>query len=291
MKTTRLSFPQRVLVAVTAVVALSLSACTPAMRIQPGVIPAAELPEANLKTEAESYVQQHINEENYAEIKKGPELRRVTAVIERLTQAAGYPPRTFPVHLVDAGEEVNAAAFNGASIVVYRELLDRVKSDDELATVLGHEFGHIMAKHYKEHEEEQERASAVSIGSSLLGAVASVATAAAGYGGSAADIAGGATEAATGAIGYGAFVGSFSRRQEYEADHVGLLLMAKAGYDPRVATQFWNRAEEIFGSSSSQVGAFFSTHPASKDRMEAIEEAMPSALPLYEGKVTSAKTP
>ena len=57
--------------------------------------------------------------------------------------------------------------------------------------------------------------------------------------------------------------------------------MAKAGYDPHGSVGFWNRAEQIFGSSDSSVGAFFSTHPASADRMKAIQEAMPYAEKLY----------
>ncbi|MCB0322335.1 MAG: M48 family metallopeptidase [Bdellovibrionales bacterium] len=260
---------------------LLLSACGPSLRLTPGELPPVQPPPADLKQEAEQYVAQHIDEESYREIRSGAEYRRVRQMVDKLSVAAGYPSNTFPVHLLDAGEEVNAAAFNGASIVVYRELLVRVSSDDELATVLGHEVGHIVAAHFKDHEEEKSRAAAVSVGSSLLGVVASVATAAAGYGG-AADLAGGVTETATGTIGYGAFVGSFSRTQEYEADHLGLLIMAKAGYDPRAAVQFWERSAEVFGAESSSVGAFFSTHPASRDRQQAIAEAMPHAIRFYE---------
>lgn len=266
---------------------LTMGACAPKMRITPGQMPLVEVPESNLKAEAEGYVAAYIDEQSYKEISSGAELKRITTMVERLTLAAGYPPRTFPVHLVDAGEEVNAAAFQGASIVVYRELLKRVPGDDELATVIGHEIGHIALKHYKDQEEEESRAAAVGIGSSILGAIASVASSAAGLGGTS-DIIGDVTETTTSAIGYGAFVGSFNRAQEYEADHIGLLIMAKAGYDPRVAVQFWGRSEEVFGSSGSSVGAFFSTHPASGDRMKALEEAMPHALGYYE-QATAAK--
>lgn len=72
-----------------------------------------------------------------------------------------------------------------------------------------------------------------------------------------ADVAGDLTESTTGMIGYGAFVGAFNRDQEYEADHIGLMLMAKAGYDPKRAAPFWERAEEIFGSSYGGLEAFF----------------------------------
>lgn len=250
------------------------------MRITPGQVPPVEVPDSKLRSEAEYYVVQHIDQESFREIKSGPELKRITNLVDRLGVAAGYPSHTFPVHLVDAGDQVNAAAFNGASVVVYVELLRKISNDAELATVLGHEVGHIVAKHYTYAEEEKSRANAVSIGSSILGAAASVATSVAGFGG-AADLAGDVTSTATGAIGYGAFVGSFSRLQEYEADHLGLLIMAKAGYDPRVAPAFWQRADEVFGEKSSQVGAFFNTHPAETDRQKALEEALPYALALY----------
>lgn len=260
---------------------LCVSACAPKMRLTPGEIPKGEIPPKELKVEAEHYVSQHIEQENFKKIKSGPGLKRITNMVDRLTVASGFPKKTFPVHLVDAGDVVNAAAFNGASIVVYQELLNRLKSDDELATVLGHEMGHIIAKHYADHKEEQKRAAAVGVGSSILGSVVSIGTSLAGYGG-AAGLAGDVTEASTGAIGYGAFVGSFSRLQEYEADHLGLLIMAKAGYNPKVAPELWKRSEEIFGGSSSSVGAFFSTHPAESDRQQKLEEAMPHALALYE---------
>jgi len=256
--------------------------CAPSLRITPGQLPPAQLPDASLKSEAEYYVNQHIDEGNYREIKSGPDLKRIKTLVSRLAVAAGYPANTFPVHLVDAGPEVNAAAFDGASIVVYLELMRKITSDDELAVVLGHEMGHILAKHYSEAKEQEGRAQAVSVGSSILGAVASVATSVAGYGG-ASDLAGSVTEGATGVIGYGAFVGSFSRRQEYEADHLGLLIMAKAGYDPRKSIEFWKRSEAVFGAKSSQAGAFFNTHPAESDRQKALEEAMPYAMKLYDG--------
>ena len=253
------------------------------MRFKPGQLPAAEPPPQQLKIDAEHYVKAHIDEENYREITSGAGVERVRRVVRKISRAAGYNENQFPVHLVDAGEMVNAAAFNGAAIVVYKELLDRVPSDTELATVLGHEIGHILAKHYQDQQEEEERAAAVGVGASILGAAASIGASIAGFGG-VSDVAGDVTEGATGAIGYGAFVGSFSRTQEYEADHIGLILMARAGYDPQQAPALWRRSEEVFGESDSSVGAFFGTHPASNDRVEKLEEAMPLALAEYHPK-------
>ncbi len=275
-----MTFHKITIFVLSVVCAAFFTACGPSMRIAPGQLPAATLPEQQLKNEAEYAVRQYVDESSFKEIKSGPELRRITTLVDRLGVAAGYPPKTFPVHLVDAGDEVNAAAFNGASVVVYVALLRKIKSDAELSVILGHEMGHILAKHYTDAEEEKSRASAVSVGASLLGSVASIATSAAGYGG-ASGLAGSVTETGSGLIGYGAFVGSFSRTQEYEADHLGLLIMAKAGYDPRIAPELWKRSEEIFGSTNSSAGAFFSTHPAESDRQKALEEALPYALQFY----------
>lgn len=83
------------------------------------------------------------------------------------------------------------------------------------------------------------------------------------------------------AFAYGAIVGSFNRTQEYEADHLGLIIMAKAGYNPEGAIAFWRDAEKIFGTSSTSIGSFFSTHPAFKDRVKSLEEAMPYAMQAY----------
>jgi predicted Zn-dependent protease len=232
---------------VTIILLATTTACSPHMRFEPGKIPAATVPPQQVKTEAEHFVKAHINDSNF---------------------------KRFPLHLIDGGDLVNAAAFNGASIVVYKALLDKVASDDELATVLGHEIGHIIATHYKDAEEEKERGEAVAIGSSLLGAVAEVATSAAGYSGAS----GLAGTVATSTIGYGAFVGSFSRTQEYEADHIGLIIMSRAGYDPNIAVKFWKRSKEVFGSSETTSAAFFSTHPASDDRADELEKALPIAL-------------
>ena len=257
-----------------------ITACSPKMRITPGVLPAAEPIDPTQKAEAENYVQAHKQEENFSEINYGNDLKRVKNMVDKLSVAAGYRKGSFPVHLLDAGEQVNAAAVNGASIIVYKQLLAKVSSDAELATVLAHEIGHILGKHYKDNEEEATRAGAVGVGSSILGLAASIAMTAAGYGGSA-DLVGDVTESATGAIGYGAFVGQFNRSQEYEADHMGLIIMAKAGYDPATAVAFWGRAEEVFGSAGSKVGSFFSTHPAASDRISALNEALPYAQQYY----------
>lgn len=253
--------------------------CAARREIPLGTIPPPILPTAEERGTALSAVRSHVQEGGYEEIRSGPEYTRVSEIVHRLLNAAGYAPQHFDLSLVDAGDEVNAMAVNSAAIVVYRKLLDRVKSDDELAVVLSHEVAHILARHSQDTGKE-ERASIVDVGSSLLGAAASVAAIMSGNP-QLADTAGDLTTSTTGIIGYGALVGQFDRDQEYEADHVGLMLMAKAGYDPQVALGFWGRAEEVFGDSNSAIGSFFSTHPSFGNREDAIREALPFAVAVY----------
>ncbi|MBX7143524.1 MAG: M48 family metallopeptidase [Oligoflexia bacterium] len=258
---------------------LFLSACSARPVVKVGDIPTATLPSREEVSVAESFLGTHVDEQGYQVLDSGKEYQRVNSVISKLTKAAGFPAGSIPVHLVDAGDEVNAMAVNSASMVVYRALLAKVSSDDELAVVLSHEVGHILARHSQQEAEKAERARAVSVGSSILGAIASIATAAVGYQG-ASDLVGDVTRGSTKVIGYGAVVGQFDRDQEYEADHIGLMLMAKAGYDPAAAIAFWQRADEIFGHGSSSVGAFFSTHPSFGNRLDALKEALPVAQAL-----------
>lgn len=259
-----------------------LSGCAARAVIPPGQIPPPSVPTVEERQVADSYVQGHVNEEGYKQLSaKSKETTRVRAIMNKLFVAAGYQKDALPVHVVDAGEEVNAMAVNGASIVVYKALLTKVPQDQDLAVVLAHEVAHVLARHAHDQGKE-ERAGWVSVGSTVLGTVASVATSAAGYSGMS-GLAGDVTEGTTEFVGYGAIVQKFDRDQEYEADHVGLMLMAKAGYDPEAAPKFWERAKEVFGSESSSMAAFLSTHPAAADRVEALREVMPLALEYYHG--------
>lgn len=82
-------------------------------------------------------------------------------------------------------------------------------------------------------------------------------------------------------IGMGTQLGvlKFSRDNESEADHIGLILMAKAGYDPRAATSFWERMSALSGGQAPP--EFLSTHPASETRVKDLEALMPEALKYY----------
>lgn len=253
------------------------AACSARVGIPVGQIPPAKLPTTEEAQGAKGFISSHVKKNGYKTLAvTSAEHKRVAEITERLTKAANFPAKSIPVSVVDAKGEVNAMAVNSASIVVYKALLDKVSDNDELATVISHEVAHILGRHAHENEEKKENAKNVRTTSAILGSIASIATSAAGFGGLS-GLAGDVTHDTSATIGYGAFVAAFDRDQEYEADHVGMMLMAKAGYDPNAAIRFWSKAKEIFGDNSSKAGRFFSTHPHSDNRTEALKDALPHA--------------
>lgn len=164
--------------------------------------------------------------------------------------------------LINAPKTVNAAAIAGGRIIVYTGILPVARDDAGLATILGHEVAHVLAHHTAERLSQYELVN-------LAGAVAGAA---------------GLSDLTLAALGLGAEVGillPFSRSQESEADHIGLLLMAKAGYDPREAVALWRRMEQA-GGASARGPEFLSTHPNPGTRIADLEAWLPQAWPYYQ---------
>ena len=164
---------------------------------------------------------------------------------------------------------VNAWAMPGGKVVVYTGILPVTRSEAGLATVLGHEIGHVVAKHGNERMSQ-----------GLL----------AQFGGVALSVALNKYPAQTqqlwmGVYGAGAQYGillPYSRLQEYEADKLGLVFMAMAGYDPEEAVSFWQRmAAEKKGEQTPE---FLSTHPTDANRIARLRELVPMAKAHYRGK-------
>jgi predicted Zn-dependent protease len=210
---------------------------------------------------------------------------RVRKIVQKLAKAANINT-AIPVYIVNAGKDVNAMAVNGGAIVVYEKLADRVPEDDQLAAVLGHEVAHMITLHHEDEGEDQRR-NGVAIFSELLGAAASIAVTASTGSNAAGNLAGDLTGTTSAVIGDGAIVKAYSRDMEYEADHVGLMLMAKAGYDPMAAIRFWQNANRIFGEDLSG-SSFLSTHPSGPERIAALKEALPHTK-KYQSAVRVAK--
>ncbi|MCI6460718.1 MAG: M48 family metallopeptidase [Prevotella sp.] len=173
-------------------------------------------------------------------------------------------------------QSINAFCLPGGKIVVFEGLLPVTKDEASLAIVLGHEIAHAVAKHSAERLSNEVRKQ---YGSQILSGVLSTS--------------GASTEwqsLGSVAFGLGSKLGSaaYSRSQENEADHLGLIFAAMAGYNPEVAVPFWQRmAAQTAGTSS-----LFSDHPSDEKRIKNIQGWMPEAKKYYTGSSTTngAKT-
>lgn len=159
---------------------------------------------------------------------------------------------------------INAFAMPGGKVVVYSGLLPVTQNEASLAVVIGHEIGHVVAKHAHERISQQLALQAGSeLAGELLGGVA-------------------ATQIGQTVFGLGAQMGvmlPYARKQEYEADELGLIFMAMAGYDPQVAIPFWTRMAQ--SSQGGKIPEFLSTHPTDAKRIDNMEKILPKALKYY----------
>jgi predicted Zn-dependent protease len=206
----------------------------------------------------------------------------VHRVGRRIADAANKPEYHWEFAVIEEPNMINAFCLPGGKVAVFTGILPIAKNDAGLATVMGHEVAHALQRHGAER-----------ISRSILEQIAQLGTLAA---------------AATGAMDPGVMQGiqsaygvgvslPFNRRQESEADFVGLQLMAKAGFDPREALPFWERMSgcprKMIGTlcfrSASSIPEFLSTHPSDVTRMNQIEAWLPNALNYYHpGQVPAA---
>jgi predicted Zn-dependent protease len=201
-------------------------------------------------------------------------VRRVAGRIEasaenpNVLRTVGLKPQQFNWEVrVIRSSQVNAFCLPGGKVVVYTGILPVAKTESGLATVLGHEIGHALAHHGAERMAQQQM---VAIGQQAVI-------------GSMSDMDPRNQRAVLGVLGTGSQLGillPFSRKHESEADHIGLLLMAGAGYDPRQAIAFWGRMEKMAGDR--KVSEFMSTHPSHERRAHDLEGWLTEAMPLYQ---------
>ncbi len=161
----------------------------------------------------------------------------------------------------------NAWCMPGGKVVFYSGILPMTQNDAGIAVVMGHEIAHAVARH---GNERMSQSMLVEMGGMALSEAVKEKPE--------------QTKAIfSAAYGIGSQVGvmlPFSRKHEYEADHMGLIFMAMAGYDPRSAVAFWKRMSDNKGSSQPE---FLSTHPVDENRIAALEKYMPEALKYYQG--------
>lgn len=199
-------------------------------------------------------------------IDSGAELETVRRVASRLAAATGQTSASFDwrVSLI-AENQQNAFCLPGGKIVVYTGIIPVARNESGLATVLGHEMAHATSRHGAQRVLQQNLTQTAMSGIAI----------------SLSDMSYDQQRAIMGALGAGAQYGvlmPFGRKHESEADEIGLMYMARAGYDPRESLQFWQRMED---SSQGQPPEFLSTHPSHGTRIAQLEALMPKALEAY----------
>jgi len=198
--------------------------------------------------------------------------QRIQAAVEQYfqqqgqsSQLAGYQ---WEFNLIDDSKMVNAWCMPGGKVAVYTGILPITRDETGLAVVMGHEIAHAVAKHGAERMIDQMLAQ--------LGTTA-VSTALTKNPGATQSIFASAVGTGTSALAQGALL-KFSRNQESEADHLGLIFMAMAGYNPAQAIPFWER---MAAQSQNTTPEFLSSHPADATRIADLQRLLPEAQKYY----------
>jgi len=198
-------------------------------------------------------------------VRSGPAYAEVQRVAKRIEVVAARdkPAFVWKVTLLRKNE-ANAYCLPGGKIVVFTGILPLTRNDAGLATVLGHEVAHATAEHVAERIERQHLTDVVA--TILAGGVA---------------VTPGQFIRIRALLGVGAQAASlpFSRSQESEADHIGLVYMARAGYNPREALAFWQRM--LRASRGKAPPEFASDHPSDQHRVEQVRGWLPEAERAY----------
>ena len=187
---------------------------------------------------------------------------------QRISVAAAKPEYDWAFNVL-AGKEVNAFCLPGGKVAFWEGIMPIAQDDTGIAVVMGHEVAHALARHGAERMSQ-------SMGAQILGQVLS-----AGVG----MVNPGYTEAFSQAYGLGvnvAVILPWGRSQESEADQIGLILMAKAGYEPAAAVEFWQRMAKVKQGGSPP--EFLSTHPSDGTRIAQIKQWLPEAMKYYKKK-------
>ncbi len=195
--------------------------------------------------------------------------KNIAAAVEQYMNANGMSDQVknfaWEFHLVQDATP-NAFCMPGGKIVVNEGILPYTKTEAGLAIVLGHEVAHAVAKHSSERLSQQMLAS---YGSTALGVILSKKSET-------------TQQVAQTVYGLGANYGvmlPYSRLNENEADHMGLVFAAMAGYNPQEAVTFWQRMAQSSGGATTP--EFMSTHPSDANRIKRIQELIPEAMKYY----------
>lgn len=195
--------------------------------------------------------------------------KNISTAVEKYLKDNGYESYLqyfqWEFNLVES-DVPNAWCMPGGKVVVYTGILPLTKTEAGLAVVMGHEIAHAVARH---GNERMSHSMLVQMGGVAIGEAIKEKPE--------------QTQAIfSAAYGLGAQMGvmlPFSRQHEYEADKMGLIFMAIAGYNPQEAVDFWKRMSENSGQKPPE---FLSTHPVDTKRIAALQEIMPEAMKYYQ---------
>lgn len=199
---------------------------------------------------------------------------RIIAAAKRSKYAETAQRFDWQVSVIKDDKTQNAFALPGGKIAVYTGIFPVAKNEAGLAAIMGHEVTHALARHGAERMSQGILAQVGLIGTAIALETQRASSE--------------TSRAAMAALGLGTQVGvllPFSRKHESEADYIGLLLAAQAGYDPQEAVRVWERMERAGGGQPPE---FLSTHPSHGTRIEQLQELMPEALKFY---AQAAKAP
>jgi predicted Zn-dependent protease len=199
-------------------------------------------------------------------------VQRVSARIIEAAKRSKYAEAAnefkWEVSVIKEDGTKNAFALPGGKIAVYTGIFPVADNESGLAAIVGHEVIHALARHGSERMSQGVLAQIGLVGASIAMQTQGFSPV--------------TSQAAMSALGVGTQVGvllPFSRAHESEADYIGLLLAADAGYDPQEAVRVWQRMQQ---SSGGQPSEFLSTHPGHETRIKRLTEHMPEALALYQ---------
>lgn len=256
------------LLAVAALVAIVVAACSvsPTGRKQLLIFPDAEVATMGMTAFDQQKKETPVS-------KDAKTTAYVQCVAGQLLKAMGQNPAEWEVVLFDA-KQVNAFALPGRKIGVYAGLLPVANNQHMLASVVGHEIGHVIARHSNERLSTQF---ATQQGMAVLQALGGEMTE--------------TKKMLYGALGLGAQYGlilPYGRMQESEADIIGLELMARAGFDPQQSVVLWQRMSE---ANPKQPPQWLSTHPSNQARIAELQARMAAASALQQQARAAGATP
>ncbi len=217
-----------------------------------------------------------LGEKTFNELLKKSKLsedKEKTEMIEKIgrkiAKVADQPKYKWEFVLIDDDKTVNAFCLPGGKVAFYTGILPLCQDEDGIAVVMGHEIAHAIARH---GAERMSQGLIINLTGNLLAVAVANKTPE-------------AQRAILDAYGLGTGLGvvlPFSRKHEYEADYIGLILMSKAGYNPNSAVDFWKRMLKL--SAGRNIPEFLSTHPNDEKRIENIKNHLPEAMKYYAGQ-------